>query len=258
MARNLPEFNDFVAAKREFERHLNALNEQLAQQFHDGSLAADSVLGELLTAAKTIKVDDATVAAAQRRAAIGNPPGKKGSLGDAINWECMLAAFPDSRDLHLVTGDSDFVSRMSSDHVSTYLAEEWRIRQLVESPSFAETHRAVSALASYTDYSEQQAQELLEAAVMNSQIDCPGSRRTRVLHRARRAIWRPARRHDASAVCRKVRTRRRVGPIGRVGRSVTSRPTSARSRPSRPTASPVQYRGDRFKAKKQPANRVVS
>ena len=205
MARNLPEFNDFVAAKREFERHLNALNEQLAQQFHDGSLAADAVLGELLTAAKNIEVDDATVAAAQRRTAIGNPPGKKGSLGDAINWECLLAAFPDSRDLHLVTGDSDFVSRMSSDHVSTYLAEEWRdekhseihlhrrissflkdrfpniavaselekelrIRQLVESPSFAETHRAVSALASYTDYSEQQAKELLEAAVMNSQI----------------------------------------------------------------------------------------
>lgn len=54
--------------------------------------------------------------------------------------------------------------------VASELEKELRIRQLVESPSFAETHRAVGALASYTDYSEQQAQELLEAAVTNSQI----------------------------------------------------------------------------------------
>lgn len=205
MARNLEDFQQFLDARREFERQLNALEERLTRDFLEGSLAADRVLGELLEAADSIPVTNEVLDAARRRAEVGNPPGKKGSLGDAINWECLLAACPHGTELHFVTGDSDFVSKLAKDRVSTYLAEEWhsaktaeiilhrrissffhdrfpdielasefekdlRVRALIESPSFEDTHRAISALADYTEYSEQQALELIEAATSNSQI----------------------------------------------------------------------------------------
>jgi hypothetical protein len=205
MARNLPDFEAFIRAKRGFEQHVSTLHTQLLDQFTSGTLAADAVLDELLGAAEKVPITNDLVEAARRRVEVGNPPGKKSSLGDALNWEALLAASPARRDLHLVTGDSDFVSKMSSDKVSSYLADEWRrakaseiylyrrisaflqdrfpqievaselekelrVRRLIESGSFASTHSAISRLSGYTDYSEQQAQELLEASYTNSQI----------------------------------------------------------------------------------------
>jgi hypothetical protein len=92
MARNLPDFAEFVDAKRAFEQTVNTLHTQLSDQFTEGTLAADSVLGELLEAAESVEIDDEIIEAARRRVEVGNPPGKKGSLGDALNWEAMLAA----------------------------------------------------------------------------------------------------------------------------------------------------------------------
>jgi hypothetical protein len=126
IARNLPEFGDFLGARREFERHLSLLCGELLSQFDGGTLAADDVLRELLEATDTIAIDDDIVDAARRRVDVGNPPGKKGSLGDAINWECLLRCCPAGEDLHLVSADSDFVSKMDSERVSSSLAEEWR------------------------------------------------------------------------------------------------------------------------------------
>ena len=205
MALNLPSFGHFLSARREFERQLEALDEQLSAEFLQGNLAADSVLGELLDAASEIPVGADILDAARERVEVGRPPGKRGSLGDAINWECLLAACPADCDLHLVTGDSDYVSKMDRDRVSAYLSDEWRsakasqvvlhprisrffqdrlpaielaselekelrLRSLVESASFAWTHDAISRLAGYADFTEQQARALFEGALSNSQI----------------------------------------------------------------------------------------
>ncbi len=204
MALNLPNFNEFLSARREFERQLNALDQQLSAEFLKGELAADSVLKELLGAASEIAIDDDLLDAARKRVELGRPPGKRGSLGDAINWECLLKACP-ARDLHLVTGDSDYVSKMDRDRLAAYLADEWhaaksstvvlhprissffqdrlpdielaselekelRIRALVESSSFAWTHDAISRLAGHGDFTEQQARILFDGALANSQI----------------------------------------------------------------------------------------
>jgi PIN domain len=205
MARNLPNFDEFLAARREFERQLSALDERLSAEFFEGTLAADRVLTELLDAASEIPMTHDVLDAARRRVELGSPPGKRGSLGDAINWECLLTVCPKGRDLHLVTGDSDYVSKMDRERVSTYLADEWRqsknsrivlhsrissffkhrfpdiklatelekeirIRALVESPSFAWTHEAISRLGGYTDYTQEQAQDLFDGALTNSQV----------------------------------------------------------------------------------------
>jgi predicted nucleic acid-binding protein len=206
MALNLPDFGEFIEAKRAFEGHVSTLHTQLSEQATAGTLAADAVLGELLEAAESVPITDDIIEAARRRVEVGNPPGKKGSLGDALNWEALLKkACPWGEDLHLVTADADFVSKMSKDKVSSFLAHEWvrakksqihlhrsisgflrdhfpdikvasefekelRVRRLVESGAFVTTHSAIAKLAGYTDYSNQQAQDLLEAAIANSQI----------------------------------------------------------------------------------------
>lgn len=205
MARNLPEFDAFKQARVELNRHLNVLDEQLSQQALAGDLAADRVLRELMDAAETVETSDEILNAARRRTEIGNPPGKRGSLGDAINWECLLAACPGREDLYLVTQDGDFASKMDKERVSAFLTEEWhdakssdvrlykrisslfqdkfpdiqlaaefekelRIRGLIGSPSFDRTHRAISALSVYTEFSDQQVRDLLEGASLNTQV----------------------------------------------------------------------------------------
>jgi predicted nucleic acid-binding protein len=200
MARNLADFGAFIAARRQFEQQLNALDEQLPAEFFDGTPAADRVLKELLGVATEIVMTEDVVEAARRRAELGRPRGKPGSLGDAINWECLLAKCPSGHDLHLVTEDLDFASKVNRERVSTYLNDEWRrlkgsqivlhsrissffkarfpaielasefekelrIRALVSSNSFESTHRAVAGLAGYTDYTPQQVRYLVEGAL---------------------------------------------------------------------------------------------
>lgn len=205
MARNLEEFDDFLAARREFEGQLNAVQERLTSEFAAQELAADKVLRGLMDSAEQITVTDEILEAARRRVETGRPPGKKGSIGDAINWECLLETCPQGEDLHVLTQDSDYISTMDPARVRSYLEAEWeaakdssvllhrrisdflrdnfpdikvasefekelRVRSLVESPSFEETHRRIGRLADYSEFTEQQAQDLFEAALSNSQI----------------------------------------------------------------------------------------
>lgn len=205
VARQLPAFKEFSAARREFDKMINALADQLLEQIVGRNLAADHVLAELMGPAETIRVTEAILDRARRRVDLGNPPGKKGSLGDAVSWECLLDQCPGGQDLYLVTEDSDFVSKVEADKIAAYLADEWReakssdvhlyqrisglfqdkfpqielasefekelrVRKLIESRSFTLTHTAISELAGYSDYSDAQVRELVEAATSNSQI----------------------------------------------------------------------------------------
>jgi predicted nucleic acid-binding protein len=204
MARNVGAADAFQTAQRDFVGKLNELEGALTRLFDARELGADRVLKELLDSADVIRLEDSVLDAAQRRVEVGSPPGKRGSLGDAINWEVLLAAATDG-DLHLVTGDGDYTSALHKERAKPYLEKEWmgkrngrvylykrisaflkehfpdirvaaelekevRIRALIQSGSFDSTHRAVTRLESYTEFTPQQAVELLEGAVANSQI----------------------------------------------------------------------------------------
>lgn len=205
MARTLPDFEAFKQARGRFVRQLELLDIELRRQFSADELVADRVLKELLSVADSIPLDDALHERARRRVEVGNPPGKKGSLGDALNWEALLEAGHGGIDLHVLTADADFVSKMDSERVSDYLASEWRaakcsevhlhrrissfliahfpaielatelekelrINQLIGAGTFEATHAALREIAPYTEFNDDQARRLLEAAVTNSQI----------------------------------------------------------------------------------------
>jgi PIN domain len=206
IVRNYPEFADLQAAKRNFGSRLGSIIEQLTQDAKERTLAADKLLDELMASAETAVGNDELVAAARRRVERGDPPGKPGKLGDAINWECLLAEGPAGSDLHFVTGDADFESTIREGQMAQVLADEWsrrkgadvhlhthlvgffldkfptiklavdleteiRVRRLVKSGSFAATHDAIAALSNVKDLSEQQIRDLFDAAFHNDQIN---------------------------------------------------------------------------------------
>ena len=189
IARNMPEYDGLMKARREYDQHLNGLQEELVKQFDDRTLAADTVLSELKEVATTIDVSEEILHGARRRHEVGNPPGKRDSLGDAINWECLLSGLPDGVDVYVITGDADFASPLDKDKIAQFLGTEWmavksvagtnldamlfrgisaffrehfpdikrasefekqvRVKALVESPSFDATHRAIAKLSSF-------------------------------------------------------------------------------------------------------------
>jgi hypothetical protein len=65
---------------------------------------------------------------------------------------------------------SFFKDRIPDIELASELEKELRIQALVESPSFAGAHEAITRLAGYADFTEQQARVLLEGALANSQI----------------------------------------------------------------------------------------
>jgi hypothetical protein len=204
MARDTSAFNDALAAVKEVSERINALEVELIERFDERNLGADRVLKELLDAALNVPITADVLDAARGRVEVGNPPGKRGSIGDAINWECLLAGGSQG-DLHVVTGDGDYTSALLKERAKPYLVREWadnrhgdlrlyrriaeflnehfpdiklatelekeiRIRALVDSGTFDSTHRAVGRLRQYSEYTPQQAADLLEAALSNSQI----------------------------------------------------------------------------------------
>jgi hypothetical protein len=206
MARNLDSFAELDAKRRAYDEGLVAVEESIRHAGSERSLAADAVLRELLDAAETASTSGKLLEKAQRRSDVGNPPGKPGSLGDAIHWEALLERIPTGHNLHLVTGDGDFVSLLDATRANELLRDEWRsakdadifvyrrigdflkahfpsiqiaaefekelkIRRLVASGSFDRTHNAISALSPYTDFSDEQAIDLLDSALDNSQIN---------------------------------------------------------------------------------------
>ena len=127
------------------------------------------------------------------------------SLGDAVNWEILLAGVADSADLVLVSADRDYRSALDDTALDEFLVVEWDERQLstlslhtslsalfrdrypdiklaadlekeiainnlITSPNFRGTHLAISKLENFADYTPDQIRALVDAAMTNSQV----------------------------------------------------------------------------------------
>lgn len=171
----------------------------------DRQLHADQLIDALFGTVETLPRTEEVMSAARLRSEIGNPPGKAGSLGDAINWETLLTSVPDGEDLLLVSADGDFSSALHRAKLDPFLNAEWAqkkgsrislypsltalfrenypdiklatelekelaVARLVGSTSFQETHAAISTLSAFTEFSPGQAGALVEAANNNGQI----------------------------------------------------------------------------------------
>jgi hypothetical protein len=102
---------------------------RLTQDFGQEKLKADAVIKELFAKASMIKASQEVVTRAFWRHQRGNPPGKGDSLGDAINWECLLEHVKDGHDLYLIAEDVDYRLEGSDDELSPFLKQEWWIKK---------------------------------------------------------------------------------------------------------------------------------
>jgi predicted nucleic acid-binding protein len=200
-----PAIGDF---RRAVEQTLKAKDEAIQQakrEAETNSLAADKLFEAIKSAAGIIKRTKLDLEKAQIRMALGNPPGKEGSLGDAINWEILLRVVPDDAELYIISKDGDFRSALSN-APNRFLTDEWQSKKtgnlflrdqlkpflaehfpkiqlaidaekraamdkLINSPNFATTHSAISSLVPFLEtFTAEDMSELLRAFEANGQV----------------------------------------------------------------------------------------
>jgi predicted nucleic acid-binding protein len=170
------------------------------------NLLADRLIGEIFERSKILEISINVYNSASMRAAKGNPPGKSGSIGDAINWLLLLGAVPDGEDLHIVSEDGDYYSTLNECLVHPFLYEEWKrkknsnlfayrtlsefmkkhfdgvafsfdkdkeslIEELKYAGSFSSTHSLIAKLEAYSYFSLKEVNKILDAAAENNQIN---------------------------------------------------------------------------------------
>jgi predicted nucleic acid-binding protein len=203
--RGHPESLELEQIQKRFKELVKILSDRAASEANDINTKADLVIGELFNSAIIHKVDDNTIDKAMRRVALGRPPGKEGSHGDAIHWEWLIHHVSKGDNLHLITRDGDFESPVSEGFLAKYLTNEWisakestctlyrsltdflkvhfpevkladeidkyiAIERLETSPNFATTHNAIKKLIGIDDYTPAELQRIINAYITNSQI----------------------------------------------------------------------------------------
>ena len=169
------------------------------------NLLADNMFKEIFQPSKIFEISPEVFDNASKRLDMGNPPGKKGSMGDAINWEVLLAKVPKGEDIHIISEDKDYYSVFDDQSPHPFLYDEWTetktsemyvyrtlsefikkhfdsvaftfdtdkdslIDQLSESMSFSNTHSIIADLQTYSYFSLDQVRRILSAAVENDQV----------------------------------------------------------------------------------------
>jgi len=205
IAMEYPAFEELKRLQRDLGKAHSRLVADLASDIEGSRLKADAIVAELFALAARIPTTAVLLERARLRHELGNPPGKRDSLGDALNWEALLSALPHGEDLVFVTDDGDYASPLGEAQFHPFLSDEWRrtklsdvrffrrlsdffvdtypeiklatdvekdrlIRQLAQSSCFAETHSVVAQLARHADYSVAQRNDILRGAVGNSQV----------------------------------------------------------------------------------------
>ncbi|WP_303909180.1 PIN domain-containing protein [Thiohalomonas denitrificans] len=205
VCKDYEEYDEIRELQELFGKKLSSLIDKVASDVSERTLKADEKIEELFGQTEFIKTSEGLLRKARRRMDIGNPPGKNGSFGDAINWEALLEHIPKKEDLYVVADDKDYYSLLDEQKPKDFLVDEWfaeknsdvifyrrlsqffkehypdiklaselekelAIRALAESGSFAATHVAIANLSSYTEFTQAQISEIVEAALTNNQV----------------------------------------------------------------------------------------
>lgn len=203
--KSYPEFAEIRELQNNINSKVKSLITNLESDIRERNLEADEVIGELFRNSKELSVSDEIVSKARFRVDVGNPPGKNGSLGDAINWEVLLSDVPMGEDLYLIADDKDYYSVLDENSLKDFLVDEWSeanksdvvfyrrlsqffkdhypdirmaselekeldIKSLRESSNFSTTHSAIARLSSYGDFSYSQVNELSRILENNEQV----------------------------------------------------------------------------------------
>ena len=203
--KNYPEYEsfsqDYDALKMRHTQWCTAIRDDIRRR----RLPADVAIEEFFDSCPITECTSEMIHKAELRSKLGNPPGKKGSIGDAVNWECLLATVPDGQDLFLVSEDNDYKTDLHENNLDLFLSEEWKTKKnsavhlyttLVEfldahvqeiklqteqkkdelihglktSGNFQTTHAIIRSLTDYSEWSNAQIEDLCDAVIDNNQV----------------------------------------------------------------------------------------
>lgn len=169
------------------------------------SLKADEIVTGLFKKATKPTFLQEHYLSAVMRTRVGNPPGKNETVGDALNWETLLATVGLGTDLYIVSEDKDYRSQLSEGVFSEFLKTEWEtkkhsalhyfskisdffkdcfpgikiasqvesdlaITSLSNSGSFATTHFYIAKLDAFEEFTPEQVERLISIPGQNSQV----------------------------------------------------------------------------------------
>ena len=202
-------YREVLSAQRRLQEERQKLIEKIRERIRERKLRADEVLRELFLAARRGDHDPRVIERAKLRVALGNPPGKRGSIGDAVSWEALLEDVPDGEILILVSGDADFQSQFDKGRIREFLVDEWKdkksgdlvlfpsllefakehektmqlrmetmrvedqsrfVERLEGSDNFESTHAAIGALEKCSPFTVDNVRRLVDALRENSQV----------------------------------------------------------------------------------------
>lgn len=184
-----------------------ALTELIEADVRAEKLKADAIIEKLFNSSDYSTIEAAQISRATERVELGNPPGKRSSLGDAIHWEYLLGKAFRYCHVSIVTSDSDFSSALNSGHISAFLRDEWTqvfgpdssvtlftnlsdflsrhhpevvlsqeavkddlISRLSASPTFARTHEIIAELAKFSKFTQKQIRGIFLCLLENTQV----------------------------------------------------------------------------------------
>lgn len=205
---NLVRQSPKVVELREAVSSVNSLVKEIRSdaesEVNGKELAADKLIKQLLKQCEPVA--DEVVQTAILRHQLGNPPGKKDSLGDAVNWEWLLSKATDFDDLTIISSDGDYESELVPAKPREFLVREWEnvapmgeltlykglpeflkanfpdiklsdeidkfsaIDKFENSFSFATTHRAIAKLNHFDDFTAEEIHRLVGAFMENGQV----------------------------------------------------------------------------------------
>lgn len=82
------DYNTVVNESRELAGKIDKIKRDILEEAFEGKLKVDIMVENILRS--PIATSEDIFNKAKMRMDVGNPPGKNGSLGDAINWEILL------------------------------------------------------------------------------------------------------------------------------------------------------------------------
>ena len=205
LCKGYKEYSALRKLQDEYKKSHSELLTKIMDDVENNTLQADEIIIDLFEKADCVESIEKYISDAKYRINIGNPPGKNGSLGDAINWGILLDKIPLNEKLFLVSDDKDFYSKVDVNKPKEYLVREWKekvnsdvffyrrlspffkehfpdinlasdlekdilVARLILSENFAETHLAISQLKQYDEFSTIQVNSILRAYIDNSQI----------------------------------------------------------------------------------------
>ena len=203
--RSYEEYTEIQELSKELKNKLKCISSKANDDIKNKNLQADRLICEIFRHSAIIITSIEIYNSARMRMDIGNPPGKPGSIGDAINWLVLLEAVPNEQEMHIISEDGDYYSALDEKDINPFLEEEWRdrkqskvrvyrtltqfmsthfdgvalsfdqnkkalIQALVDSRSFARTHSLIADLNDYGYFSLEEARAILDAAESNGQF----------------------------------------------------------------------------------------